>query len=119
MADLLRPNDAGVLAQYLDGEPVFLGVIVASTTKNNSDTATPFSNTGNALAGKVLMIQSDAACYVYPSSTSTGTVTGTATGNGVYLAANDARIITMRDAPRWLACVAVTGTANLKVWELR
>lgn len=115
----LRPGDGDLLAQYINGSMTFLGVIIATTTKNNHDTATPFNDTGNGLAGKVLMVQSDVACYIYPGTTNAATATGTVTGNGYYLAANDARTFTMGSLQGWLACVGVAAAAtNLKVWEM-
>ena len=107
------------LTQALNGSPTFLGVIVATTTKNNHDTATPFNNTGDALKGKVLMLQADAACYVYPGTLNTATVTGSATGNGVLLAVAERVIVTMAADQGWMACVSVSGTTNLKIWELK
>lgn len=102
-------------SQYMwqiNGVPVFLGVIAASTTKNNHDTATPFNNTGSALAGKVLLLQADAACHILPGTANTITAT---TSNGVKLGADERVIITMNSTYGWLACV---GSANLRVWEL-
>ncbi len=113
-----RLGDLPTLTQAINGNPTFLGVIIATTTKNNSDTATPFSATGNALQSKVLMVQPDAACYIYTGALNTQTVTGTATGNGVLLAAGERCILTMAPDKGFLACVSVSGTTNLKVWEL-
>ncbi len=101
-----------LLTQRLNGSPSYLGTIVATTTKNNHDTAAPFNDTTNALTGKVLLIQPDAACYVLPGIVNTTTVT---TANGLYLGANERVILTMTPLQGWLA---VVGTANLKVWEL-
>jgi len=106
----VRPfNDAATL---LNGTPVYLGVIAATTTKNNHDTAVPFNDTGTGLGGKTLLIQASAACNVRPVTTNAGTVT---TANGVLLATNEKMIISMGESYGWLA---VVGTANLSVWEL-
>jgi hypothetical protein len=105
-------NDSVTL---LNGSPSYLGTIVATTTKNNHDTATPFVNTGDALAGLTLLVQSDVACYVLAGTANTATVT---TGNGVKLEANEKYVITMSDRQGWLAALAVSGTANVKVWQL-
>jgi len=94
----------------------YLGVIVATTTKNNHDTATPFSNTGDALKGKLLLVQSDVACYILGGIANTATVTST---NGVRIEANERVPFRMRRDQGWLACLPTTGTANLRVWELR
>ncbi len=98
----------------LNGSPTFLGVIVATTTKNNHDTVAAFNNTGDALKGKIVMIQSDAACYVLAGSLNTSTVT---TANGVKLAPDERVIITMSRDQGWLAGLAVSGTANIRVWS--
>lgn len=103
------------LDQALNGSPSYLGTIIATTTKNNHDTATPFNDTGDALKGKALMVQPDTACYILAGATNAGTVT---TSNGVKLAADERVILTMTRDQGWLACVAVSGTTNLKVWEL-
>lgn len=98
------------------GVPIYLGTIVATTTKNNKDTATPFNHTGDALTGKVLLIQADAACYMLTGTVDTVAVTA---ANGVKLAIVDERvIITMPDRHGWIAFLSVSGTTNIKVWEL-
>lgn len=106
----VRPfNDSTTL---LNGTPVYLGVIASTTTKNNHDTAVPFSNTGNGLGGKTLLIQASAACNIRPVTTNAGTVT---TANGIALAAGEKMLICMGETYGWLASV---GAANLSVWEL-
>lgn len=110
-----RSREVGELTATVEGTPVFLGVIVATTTKNNHDTAAPFNNTGDGLEGKQLLIQTDAACYILPGLLNTATVT---TSNGVLLAAGERVTIGMRQGYKFLAGLAVTGTANIRVWEL-
>lgn len=112
MATRLGTN---LVVEALNGSPSYLGVIVATTTKNNHDTAAPFNNTGDALKGRVLLLQPDAACYVLAGILNTATVTTT---NGVKLQADERVILTMTASQGWLACVSVTGTTNLKVWEM-
>lgn len=94
------------------GTPVYLGTIVATTTKNNHDTATPFNNTGRGLAGKTVVLQADAACHVAYGTTNAVTVT---TGNGFALAAGQSVSHRMVGDYGW---IAVVGTANVKVFEL-
>jgi hypothetical protein len=112
----VRLGDLAKVSEALSGSPSFLGTIVATTTKNNHDTATPFNNTGEALKAKILLIQPDAACYILPGSTNAATVT---TANGIKLGADERVIITMTSNEGWLCALAVSGTANVKVWELR
>lgn len=99
----------------LAGSPNHIGTIVATTTKNNHDTATAFSNTGDALTGKVLLLQPDAACYVKTGATNGQTVT---TANGVLLEANEKFPLSMPSGHGFIAALAVSGTANVKVFEL-
>ncbi len=103
-----------------NGRPTFLGKIIATTTKNNHDTAVPFNDaatgaTSPTLAGKLLLIQTDAAGYIYPGTTNTATVT---TANGVLLAAGERVVMNMGELDGWLAALAVSGTMNVRVWEL-
>jgi hypothetical protein len=105
----LGPNE--VMAQSM-GTPVYLGVIAATTTKNNADTAVPFLNTGDGLAGLTLLIHASAACYILPDTSLAATVT---TANGVPVAADERVIIQMTPAHKSLAAV---GTANVSVWKL-
>jgi hypothetical protein len=95
------------------GPKTLLGTIVATTTKNNHSTAAAFHNTGEALSGKVLWLQPDAACYVM-----TGTANTTAaTTSGVYLAARELYPVVMTGSHKFVACLAVSGTVNLNVFE--
>lgn len=110
---LRNMNPVGFGAR-LNGVPVKLGVIVATTTKNNHDTAVPFNNTGNALKGKLLMFQPDAACYLMFGTANTIT----ATTASVKIAADERVSVSMTEDHGWVACVSVTGTTNLQVWEM-
>ena len=103
------------ISSVLNGCPSYLGVIVATTTKNNHDTAAAFNNTGEALKGKVLLLQSDAAFYLYPGTTNAATASTT---NGVLVAANERVVMVMGSSYGWVAALSVSGTANVKVWEL-
>lgn len=96
------------------GTPSRLGVIVATTTKNNHDTATPFSNTSDALKGKMLLVQPDTACYIVAGTTNAVTATNT----GVKLEAGEKYLLSMREEYGWLACLPVAGTTNLQVYEM-
>jgi hypothetical protein len=112
---ILRNTNPASMAALLNGTPVLLGTVIATTTKNNHDTATPFNNTGDALKGKLLMLQPDAACYINFATTNAGT----ATTSAIKLAADERVVVSMTEAHGWVACVSASGTTNLRVWELR
>lgn len=101
-------------AGVVNGMPVLLGKIVATTTINNHDTATPFNNTGDALKTKVLLIQADAACHIAFGTTNAVTAT---TAN-LKLSADSIYTFVMGPDYGWLAIVSVSGTTNVKVCEL-
>jgi hypothetical protein len=109
----VRLNGAALDAA-LFGAPTRLGVIVATTTKNNHDTASAFNNTGDALAGKLLVIQPDTACYIAVGSLNTQTAVTTS----LKLEANERFVLNMGANHKFLACLAVSGTTNLQVYEL-
>ncbi len=91
-----------------------LGTIVATTTKNNHDTASAFNNTGVGLSDKVLMIHPDAACYINFGTANTVT----ATSSGIHLAAHEKYFIVAGSTQTHLACLSDSGTTNCKVFEL-
>jgi hypothetical protein len=103
------------LAENLNGSPQYLGTIAANATTTNHTTASPFNNTGDGLAGKMILIQTDAACYLRGVTTANGTVTST---NGVYIGTNERVIITLKSDEGWLAVLGDGGAANARVWEL-
>ena len=102
----------------LNGVPAFLGVIVATTTKNNNDTAAPFNNTGEALKGKVILLSPDTACWINFGATSAVTASTTPTAGSIFVNARERISVIMSETVGWVACVAVTGTTNLQIWEL-
>ncbi len=108
------------LGAVMNGVPVFLGVVIATTTKNNHDTATPFNDaatgsTSPTLEGKCLLLQPDTACWVKFGAVNTVTASATATAGSIYLAARERVIVNMPEGYGWVACVAVSGTTNLQV----
>ncbi len=104
----------------LYSNPVHLGTIVATTTKNNHDTAVVFNDTGDALKGKMLLLQSDAAFYVRAGTVNTITVTaGTSTPAGAKVEANEKYILNLGQEQGWIACLSVSGTATIQVFELQ
>lgn len=99
----------------LNGSPVLLGTITATTTKNNHDTAVPFLDTANALKGAILLVQCDTAAYLLPGTVNTATAAST---TGVKVAADEKYYIIMSATHGWLAAIAVAGTSVCKVWRL-
>lgn len=106
-----------VKIEVLDhGTPARLGVITATTTKTNNNTAVPFNNTGEALERKMLILQPDTACYVKFGSANT--VTATAANYDVLLEANQQFQTWVKDGIGYIACLPViAGTTNLVVSE--
>jgi len=105
-----------LLDAALVGTPRRLGVIVATTTHaNNGTTAVPFNASGDGLAGKLLLIQPDAACYIAVGETNSAEATTT----DVRLEANERVLLNMGKTDKFLATEAVTGTVNLQVYEMR
>lgn len=112
-----RIRDFPTLYQTLNGSPSFLGVIAGtSSSVNNHTTGTAFRNTGEALTGKTLLLQSDATCHILPGTTNAAAAT---VANGVKLAADERVILTMTREEGWLAAIAPSTTCNVRVWELR
>lgn len=104
------------LTQAISGCPFYLGTIQSTgSSQDNSDTGTPFNGTGDALKGRALLIQADAACYVLPTTAATTAVTS---GTGVLIPANGSWTLTLGTSTGWLAVISVSGTANVKVWEV-
>jgi hypothetical protein len=91
----------------------YLGTIVATTTKNNSDTASPFT----IPAAAKIAVQPDAACYVKVGTESSVTATSTAAkveANAIYYEATPS---THHGSGAYVAALSVSGTANVKVYE--
>lgn len=93
----------------VDGSPRFLGTIVSTTTKNNADTAVPFT----IPAGSVLLLQPTAAVQFLAGTTAAATAT---TGNGVGLATGEKYKLILAEDEAYVACV---GAASTLVWQLR
>lgn len=112
------------------GRPQFLGVLTtgSGTSINNHTTAAPFNNTGNALLGKVLILQSDVAYYLVIGQANTVAAVASATGSSMLIQAGERVTITMDDIDSqvkpgefygWLAVIPTAAVvANVKVWEL-
>lgn len=92
----------------------YLGTIVATTTKNNTDTASPFG----IPAGAKLSIQCDATAYVLVCANSTSC--SATTTNGIKVSADQ---LFTTSAPSssggagYVAVLSASGTANCRVFE--
>lgn len=97
----------------LNGSLEWVGTIVATTTKNNADTAVPFT----LLANRSYLLQPDTAGYVATVSSASGTVTA---ANGLLLEAGEKYRVTMLEGvTSHIAALAVSGTCNVKVFLLK
>lgn len=95
----------------LVGQFTYLGVITATTAKDNSDTAVPFTiNRGN-----VVMVQCDVASYVYLPKTAAAA----SSTNGLKIQAGEVKQFraSASSTPK-LSVIPVSGTANCKVWRM-
>lgn len=92
----------------------YLGTIVATTTKNNTDTATPFG----IPAGAKLSVQCDATAYVLVCA-STASCSATTT-NGIKVAADQLFTTSTPSSSAgagYVAALSASGTANCRVFE--
>ena len=119
-ATVQRPANEFTLALKLYGTPKPLGVIdYTGTSTTNHQASVPFSNTGDALCGKMLLLRASTDAFVLAVSTNTGTVT---TATGVPISTNE-RVIQLMPASVsgtkcWLAVIRSTVSGNLSVWEM-
>lgn len=100
-------NPEAVLALANSGRPAHLGEIIATTTKNNADTAVAFT----IPTYSVVLCQASAACHLIPVSSSAGTVT---TSTGVKLGTDEKVTFYLGEYQH----VAVVGAATVKVWKM-
>lgn len=110
-----RSSNPTLATHRQTGTPVYLGTIVATTTKNNHDTAAPFSNTGDAMKGFSVIVQCDTAAYIRSGTANTVTVTA---ANGLLVAANEKLYLALEETYGWIAALAVSGTSNCKVFQV-
>lgn len=104
-----RPLGLAQSSMAVYGSPRFLGTIVSTTTKNNSDTAVPFT----IPAGSVLLLQPTAEVQILPGTTAAATAT---TGNGLTILADERFTFILAEDEAYVACV---GAASTLVWQLR
>jgi hypothetical protein len=98
------------LVEKLNGEDSYKGVIIATTVKDNSNTATPFTLT----QGEWYQVQCDAVCYVLVGATAASATLTTSTG--VYLDAREKYTLRLQSGA-YIQALASSGTANMKVWN--
>ena len=99
----------------LSGTPVLLGTITATTAKDNADTAVVFNDASPGLAGKLVMLQCDSACYIKCSTAAASAATA---ANGILLSAYERVVIWLGESYGWVSVLPVSGTSVVKVWEL-
>jgi hypothetical protein len=94
------------------GADVRIGTIVATTTKNNSDTAAPFDIPRNTR----LVVQCDVETYITWGTATTAAATA---ASGLKLAADEKWETNSTAANIYLAALPVSaGTANCKVFKV-
>lgn len=97
------------LMERLNGEDSYKGVIVATTVKDNSNTASTFTLT----QGEWYQVQPDVACYVLAGATAAAATLTSSTG--VYLDAREKYTLRLVSGA-YIQALAVSGTCNMKVW---
>lgn len=116
------PLTGDALSNALNGYPLYLGTVDATTTsKTNAQATTAFAASGDALAGKVLMIQNAGTVSIrlHPVATSTGTVSNTrGAGFGPEIQPGERIDVTMGRTYSFLAIIATSGAANVDFWEM-
>lgn len=107
----LRTAGETDLIRGLNGSPVYLGRISATTSaKNNADT-TAFT----IPAGSLLLIIPSAAVKVLGDANATEDITTT---NGVPLAASEKFYLLLRSDQAFLQAITASGTSDVDVWRL-
>lgn len=99
-----------LLTAGLGGSPRYLGTIVSTTAKNNSDTAVPFV----ILAGSLVLLEASADVQYAGQETSTAATT-TTTGVKITVALNPHAVLFLTGDQAYVSCV---GAASTKVWAI-
>lgn len=133
-----RPPNERDVVQTISGQPNFLGVLLSTsaTSVNNATTAVPFNTpstapnagTQGSLAGKVLLLQANAAGYILPGEDATVTIVAQGTTPqlsppplsipGVYIGTQERVEITMGPTTPYLQWKSASGTGSLFCWEM-
>lgn len=109
-----RIADVATAINKLNGPQVTLGLITATTSKNNGTTAVPFPTSPVTLGGKYLTLQSDTAFYLAYGVDNTVTATSADT----LIDAGVIWPVSMDGGYLYIAVLPVSGTSNVKVKEL-
>lgn len=106
----------------LNGYPLYLGTVDATTTsKTNHEATTPFNDTGEALKGKVLLIVNAGTVdiRIHPMALNNGVVSNSrGAGFGVPVGAGERVTVRMGTSYGFMAVIATSSTANVDIWEL-
>jgi hypothetical protein len=101
--------------EAVNGSPRYKGTISATSTVA----------TLAVTAGRMYLLQSDAAVYVHGATSAGGAITkadNTSTtltaALGVKLAADEKAVVTLRGEEGYVAAITSTGSASVKVFEL-
>ena len=99
----------GQFVKGLNGSFSYLGTV--------SSTGTSVTNNGSFTIplGKLVLVQPDAAGYLLPATSGSGTVSAT---NGLKLDPNEKWVVCLKSTEAVVAWISVSGTAALKVWSI-
>jgi hypothetical protein len=90
----------------------YLGTITASTAKDQSNTAVPFTIEPNS---RILIQPADGACYISLNKVAATAVTS---ANGLALDASEKLELSTGSRLTYLSCLPFSGTVNVKVFRL-
>jgi len=108
-----RKLDQSGIIMVLNGSPSFLGTIAsAGASTTNASTATPFTIT----KGSCLLLQGDAAFHFKAGDSSS---VSAATASTVKLTADEKFILVLEADQTHLAIIPSSGSANVKVFQLK
>ncbi len=103
--------------KLLNGTPTYLGTIVATPAVRDN-----YNSDGGLFTittGSMLMVQCDAAAFVYPAKTLDAGTLGTTGARAVRIDANEKYYGLLLTTDGFLQVAAVAGTVNCKVWRMR
>ncbi len=113
LADVPRQMPGSALVKNLNGTPVYLGTIVATTVKSNVTTAVPFT----IAAGTNIALQCDVAADCANIAATDANATA---AKMPLLAAGAFYMLGVTQATKGdVSCISVSGTATCEVYEVR